>query len=328
MVSAQARREQVDYAVSRGASVRRSCALLQVSRSSLGYQSKIAAKDAELLPVIREKAGKNAAYGYRFVWGLLKNVGTRVNVKRIHRIWKRYGFSQQRRRLSRKIRTGTPRPFTPTGPNQVWAYDFVHDRCANGQNLKCLTVIDEWTRESLAIEVASSMGAERVIAVLARLVAKYGAPDILRSDNGPEFIARAVRIWALMEGGEISTIQPGKPWQNASIESFNGTFRRELLDQDLFANLREAKILIEQYRWEYNHQRPHSSLNYETPAEIGARTRPALVENQGSYGSGQLEIAAPGGCMEVDLGGDRQILKNGAGDAGSEVNPADTGMMS
>jgi putative transposase len=296
MVSAQARREQVDYAVSRGASVRRSCALLQVSRSSLGYQSKVAARDAELIPVIKEKAGQNVAYGYRFVWGLLKLAGTRINIKRIHRVWKRYGFSRRRRRLSRKIRTGTPRPFTPTGPNQVWAYDFIHDRCSNGQNLKCLTVIDEWTRESLAIEVATSMGAARVIAVLARLVAKYGAPDILRSDNGPEFIARAVRIWAMMEGGEISTIQPGKPWQNASIESFNGTFRRELLDQDLFANLREARIVIEQYRWEYNNRRPHSSLNYETPAQVGERTR--------------------------------GIRKAETGDTGSEVNPAESGTLS
>lgn len=328
MVSAQARREQVDYAVSRGASVRRSCALLQVSRSSLGYQSKIAARDAELIPVINEKAGQNAAYGYRFVWGLLKLAGTRINIKRIHRVWKRYGFSRHRRRLSRKIRTGTPRPFTPTGPNQVWAYDFVHDRCSNGQNLKCLTVKDEWTRECLAIEVATSMGAARVIAVLALLVKQYGAPDILRSDNGPEFIARAVRIWAMMEGGEISTIQPGKPWQNASIESFNGTFRRELLDQDLFANLREAKIVIEQYRWEYNNQRPHSSLNYETPAAVGARTRRNLLDNQGCYGSDRPEIVAPGASMEVAFRGRSQTLKSGAGEAGSGVNPADTGTLS
>lgn len=284
MVSAQARREQVDYAVSRGASVRRSCALLQVSRSSLGYQSRIAARDVELLPDIRQAAGRNAAYGYRFVWGLLKGAGKRINIKRIHRIWKRYGLSQRRRRGTRKIRTGKARVLAPTGPNQVWAYDFIHDRCSNGQTLKCLTVVDEWTRECLAIEVSTSMGADRVIAVLARLVQKYGAPQALRSDNGPEFVARALRIWVLMQGGEMATIQPGKPWQNGSIESFNGTFRRECLDQELFANLREAKIVIEQYRWEYNTQRPHSSLDYRTPETVGTETRANLKAEAGETG--------------------------------------------
>lgn len=296
MVSAQARREQVDYAVSRGASVRRSCALLQVSRSSLGYKSRIAARDAELMPDIQRTASRNVAYGYRFVWGLLKLEGKKFNIKRIHRIWKRYGFSLRGRRRSRKIRTGKARVLTPTGPNQVWAYDFIHDRCSNGQPLKCLCVVDEWTRECLAIEVSTSMGAERVIKVLAGLCQKHGMPQVLRSDNGPEFIARALRIWAMMEGGEIATIQPGKPWQNGSVESFHGTFRRECLDQELFSNLREAKIVIEQYRWEYNTQRPHSSLNYETPAMVGDRTR-----------------ANP---------------KTEAGESGPEFTPTNSGMLS
>lgn len=290
MVSAQARRDQVDYAISRGASVRRACALLQVSRSSLGYQSRMAARDARLLPDIRRVATRNAAYGYRFVWALLRKEEQwqQVNIKRVHRIWRRYGLSLQRRRKGRKIRTGKKRVLAPTGPNQVWAYDFLHDRCANGQNLKCLTVVDEWTRECHAIEVASSIGADRVIAVLKRLCQEHGMPQVLRSDNGPEFIARALRIWALTQGGEIATIDPGKPWQNGSVESFHSTFRRECLDQEWFAHLREARIVIEQYRWEYNTRRPHSSLDYETPAAVGAITR------------GTRTTAAPGGAAELN----------------------------
>jgi putative transposase len=273
MVSAQARREQVDYAVGRGASVRRACALLQVSRSSLGYESRITARDAALLPELLKIAQADATYGYRFVWALLKRDGHCVNVKRVRRMWRRYGLTVRRRRRGRKIRTGKARDLMATGPNTVWAYDFVHDRCANGQALKCLTVVDEWTRECLALEVGSSLGAAQVIAVLDRLVEEYGVPEVLRSDNGPEFIARALRIWAMDRGGQIATIQPGKPWQNPNSESFNATFRRECLDQEWFANLREARILIEQYRHKYNTRRPHSSLNYATPAEVGARTR-------------------------------------------------------
>lgn len=273
MVSAQARREQVDFAVGRGVSVRRACALLQVSRSSLGYESRMVVRDGPWVTRLEEIAAENGSYGYRFAWALLRRQGHRVNMKRVHRIWRRYRLSVRRRRRGRKIRTGTPRTIVATGPNEVWAYDFVHDRCANGQVVKCLTVVDEATRECLATETASSMGAAEVIRVLDRLVTEYGVPEVLRSDNGPEFVARAVRLWAMDRGGEIATIQPGKPWQNGSSESFNGTLRRECLDQEYFANLREAKIVIEEYRQKYNTRRPHSSLNYETPAEVGARLR-------------------------------------------------------
>jgi len=252
---------------------------LGVSRSSLGYRSRVSAKDAKWIPKLQAIAERNPTYGYRFAWALLKENGDTLNVKRVHRMWRRYGFSVQPRRRRRKIRTGKARVLAPTGPNQVWAYDFVHDHCANGQALKCLTVVDEWTRESLAIEVGTSIGAARVIQVLSRAMAVYGRPQILRSDNGPEFIARALRIWALMNGGEIATIDPGKPWQNGSVESFHSTFRRECLDRELFANLREARILIEQYRWEYNTQRPHSSLGYQPPRRFGEKARAECRES-------------------------------------------------
>jgi putative transposase len=275
MVSARARCEQVDYAVGRGASVRRSCALLQVSRSALGYVSAMPARDAELAAELTQISAAHASYGHRFAWALIRRGGSSVNKKRVRRVWRLLGL-HIRRKKRRKIRTGQARVFAATGPNQVWAYDFTFDRCANGQVLKSLSIIDEWTRECLAIEVRSSLTAERVIAVLERVFEQYGAPQVLRSDNGPEFIARALKVWAMMNHSETATIEPGKPWQNGSVESFHATFRRECLDAESFAHLREAKILIEQWRWEYNRQRPHSSLGYRSPAEVGDEARAAM----------------------------------------------------
>jgi putative transposase len=295
MVSAQARRRQVDYAVSRGASVRRSCALLEVSRSALEYEGRMPARDQELGTALERIAAAHPRYGHRFAWALLRREGQAVNQKRVRRVWRVLGLSV-RRKKHRKIRTGQPRVLAPTGANQVWAYDFVHDTCGNGQALKALTVKDEWTRECFAIEVAASIDALRVIEVLERLFAQYGTPAVLRSDNGPEFIARALKVWALMNHSEIVTIEPGKPWQNGSSESLNGTLRAECLDREWFANLREAKIVIEQWRWEYNTQRPHSSLNYRTPAEVGAEARAAMTQE-----SGEVEIVDPGATVEADL---------------------------
>lgn len=295
MVSARSRRDQVDYAVGYGASVRRACALLQVSRSALRYESRMVERDADLGTALEEIAGRNRGYGHRFAWAFLRRRGERVNRKRVRRVWRALGLSV-RRKKQRKIRTGQVRVLAPTGPNQVWAYDFVHDACASGQKLKALTVIDEWTRECLAIEVASSLKATRVIAVLERLFETYGAPAVLRSDNGPEFIASALKIWVLMNHSDTATIEPGKPWQNGSVESFNGTFRSECLNREWFSNLREAKIVIEQWRWEYNTQRPHSSLGYRTPAEVAAEVRTGGIQ-----GMGASEIVALRASHEVEF---------------------------
>jgi putative transposase len=268
----------VDYAVGRGASVRRACALMTVSRSALRYESRMPARDKWLGRVLETIAKRKPAYGHRLVWGILtQHRGWRVNLKRVRRVWRARGL-MVRRPKRKKIRTGNPRVLAPTGPNQVWAYDFVHDRCASGQALKLLTVVDEWTRECLAIEVGTSLNAERVIGVLERLFTQYGAPAVLRSDNGPEFIARALKIWTLIHRSDTATIEPGKPWQNGSVESFHSTLRRECLDREWFSNLREARIVIEQWRWEYNTQRPHSSLRYQTPAQVGAEARAAMSQ--------------------------------------------------
>jgi putative transposase len=259
------------------------------------------ARDEELGAALEEIAGRNRGYGHRFAWAFLRRRGQRVNRKRVRRVWRALGLSV-RRRKRRKIRTGIPRVLAPTGPNQVWAYDFVHDACGNGQKLKALTVVDEWTRECMAIEVGSSLKAERVIAVLERLFKRYGAPAVLRSDNGPEFIASALKIWLEMNHSDTATIEPGKPWQNGSVESFNGTFRSECLNREWFSNLREAKILIEQWRWEYNTQRPHSSLGYRTPAEVATEARTGGIQI-----SGAPEIAALTASYAV--GGERSEVE-------------------
>lgn len=311
MVSAQARREQVDFAVSLGASVRRSCALLKVSRSALGYVSTMPARDAELAAELIRISAKHAAYGHRFAHELLRRGKWRVNKKRVRRVWRSLGL-HVRKKKHRKIRTGQARAFAATGPNQVWAYDFTHDRCANGQVLKSLSVVDEWTRECLAIEVSSSLTAVRVIAVLEGLFKQYGAPQVLRSDNGPEFIARVLKVWTMMNHSETATIEPGKPWQNGSIESFHATFRRECLDAEYFAHLREARILIEQWRWEYNHVRPHSSLGYRSPADVGMEARATMSVESETGG-----IVDPGASSEVAI---QQVE--------SEVHPITTESLS
>jgi putative transposase len=251
------------------------------------------ARDAELATELIRIAAKHASYGHRFAWVLLRRGKWRVNKKRVRRVWRSLGL-HVRKKKHRKIRTGQARVFAATGPNQVWAYDFTHDRCANGLLLKSLSVVDEWTRECLAIEVGSSLTAVRVIAVLERLFQRYGAPQVLRSDNGPEFIARVLKVWTLMNHSETATIDPGKPWQNGSIESFHATFRRECLDAEYFAHLREARILIEQWRWEYNTQRPYSSLGYRSPADVGAEARAAMKSE-----SRESEIVDPVASSEA-----------------------------
>ena len=185
-------------------------------------------------------------------------------------------FKNTRARRKRIAATARSRPQSPTGPNQVWSYDFVFDHCANGQQLKCLTVTDEFTKEGLAIDVDGRIRSARVIEVLSRLVSARGAPDFLRSDNGPEFVSKALLSWVVGQGIGTALIEPGKPWQNGVAESFNGKFRDECLSLEWFRSRPEAKVLIEKWRRHYNEVRPHSSLGYLTPDEFVAQgARPA-----------------------------------------------------
>lgn len=268
MVSAPLRRQQVAFVHARGVSVRRACALMSVARSALHYESRLIARDAPVLTLMRELAAQYPRYGYRRIQVFLARRGQLMSADRTHRLWRQAGLQVPRKRPRRRVAISRSRPVPASGANQVWAYDFVFDACANGQQLKCLTVIDEYTRECLAIDVAGSIRSTRVIDVLAKLVSTHGAPTYLRSDNGPEFVSRAILRW--LNGASIETIaiDPGKPWQNGSNESFNGKFRDECLSMQWFKNRTDAKILIETFREEYNRIRPHSSLNMLTPIEF------------------------------------------------------------
>ena len=267
MVSAQVRREQVGFVQGRGISVRRACALMSVARSTLQYESRMAVRDAPVVSAMKALSAQYPRYGYRRIQVLLARRGHAMSADRTHRLWRQAGLQVPRKRPRRRVASSRPRPLPARGMNEVWAYDFVFDRCANGQQLKCLTVIDEYTRECLAIDVAGNLRSQRVIEVLSQLVSVHGAPRHLRSDNGPEFVSCAVLKWLTDERIDTAHIEPGKPWQNGANESFNGKFRDECLSMQWFKNRIDAKILIEGYRHEYNEVRPHSSLGQLTPAE-------------------------------------------------------------
>ena len=216
----------------------------------------------------RELAGQYPRYGYRKIRIFLARRGHPMSAERTYRLWHQAGLQVPRRRPRRRVVSRRPRPLAPTAMNHVWAYDFVFDTCADGRSLKCLTVVDEFTRECLAIDVAGSIRSGRVIDVLGQLVSLHGAPRYLRSDNGSEFIATVLLRWLQTVEIDTAFIDPGKPWQNGTDESFNGKFRNECLSLEWFWNRMEAKIGIERWRRHYNEERPHMSLGDLTPAEF------------------------------------------------------------
>ena len=268
MVSAQVRCEQARFAMAQGLSQRRACALMQVSRSSLGYGLKMPDKNAPVVQAMRTLSSQFPRFGSRRIRVLLEREGIMVGRDRCASLWAQAGLQVPKKRKRRRVAGSRPRPHAPAARNAVWCYDFVFDACANGQQVKCLTVIDEYTRECLAIDVAGSIRSGRVIKVLSRLISIHGAPRYLRSDNGPEFVSMALLKWAVQEKIETALIDPGKPWQNGTNESFNGKFRDKCLAMEWFRNRIEAKIVIEDWRTHYNEVRPHSSLQYQTPAEF------------------------------------------------------------
>ena len=267
MVGAQARREQARFAMQRGVPSRRACALMQVARSTLSYTSRMPRRDQELRAQLCVLARQHPRYGYRRACAVLRGSGTLINAKRVYRVWRAEGLCLPKRQTRRRVRNQVVRPLPASRPNHVWAYDFVHDTCANGQKLKILTVVDEWSRECLAVEVEGRMTARRVITVLQRLIEQHGPPTFIRSDNGPEFVAKAVKSWLAQQGIQTAYIEAGKPWQNGTNESFNGKLRDECLNLEWFRHRLEAQVVIEQWRQQYNEQRPHSSLQYRTPMQ-------------------------------------------------------------
>ena len=254
-------------------SQRRVCRVVGQPRSTQRYEDQQAGDEPALLQAIASLVRKHPRFGYRRIWALLRADGWKINLKRVHRLWKREGYRVPVKK-TKKRRLGTSangiQRRKAAGINDVWAWDFVHDRDERGRALRWLVIEDEFTRESLALEVARSMKATDVLDVLAELMAIRGAPRHIRSDNGPEFIAKQVRRFLGQAGVETLYIEPGAPWQNAYAESFNSRLRDEFLATESFADLAEARELSAWWRNEYNHRRPHSSLGYVAPAVFAA----------------------------------------------------------
>jgi len=268
VVTVERKREAVVFLKTKEVSERRSCQLVLLARSTCQYRIR-REPDKEFENQVKELAFANPRYGYRRVHALLRRSGQRVNRKRVVRVWQKFALQVPRSKKTRK-RVREPEPVMPqaTRPNEIWTYDFVFDRDAAGRRLKLLTLMDEFTREGLAIKVGRSFKAAQVKEVLREIGTERGYPAFLRSDNGSEFIAEIIKEFLAENNIRAVYIEPGSPWQNGKGESFNGKFRDECLRMEIFGNLREAEVIAEQWRKFYNSERPHSSLGYQTPDEF------------------------------------------------------------
>jgi len=249
-----------------GLSERRACKLLGLDRSSYRYEA-VADPDVELRRKLVELARQKQRYGYRRLHVLLTRRGFVVNVKRVYRLYHEEGLMVRRRRRKRLARSH-PAELRLLRANQEWAIDFIVDGLASGRMIRILSVVDVYTRECLALEADTSLGSGRVIRVLERLMLERSAPENVRSDNGPEFTSRRMIGWAEEQKLMLVHIQPGKPMQNGHVESFHGRLRDECLNAHWFRTLQDVRQTLENWRQEYNYERPHSALDYMTPEEF------------------------------------------------------------
>jgi putative transposase len=257
-----------------GVSERRACRLTSQHRSSQRYQRTLVPEEVLLRQRLQLLARRHPRYGYRRIHAILRREGWACNRKRVQRLWRDEGLRLPAKTKRRRRGPRMPGHLTAAAPNEVWAIDFVSDRTADGRPLKILTVTDEHTREALATPVARRMGADDTVGTLERIVELRGrAPKMIRCDNGPEFVSQSLRDWCRFNHAGTGYIEPGAPWQNPFVESFNGHLRRELLEMESFNSLYEAQLLLDDWRLEYNHYRPHQSLNYMTPAEYARRCK-------------------------------------------------------
>jgi transposase InsO family protein len=267
-------------------SQRRACKVLGQNRSTQSHQHRISDQEEQLTRRIIELTTTYGRYGYRLITGLLRNEGWKVNHKRVERIWRKEGLKVPQKQPKRGrlwLNDGSCIRLRPEYKNHVWSYDFVTSRTHEGKAFRMLNILDEYTRECLNITVERKITSHEVIERLADLFITRGIPDNIRSDNGPEFTAKAVRKWLGRLGVTTLFIEPGSPWENGYIESFNGKLRDGLLNGEIFTTLLEAKVLIENWRREYNTIRPHSSLGYKPPA-------PEAIMPGGKYLMGRLTL--------------------------------------
>ena len=250
-------------------SERFACRVLGQHRSTQRKTPKGRADEEALTTDIIRLASRYGRYGYRRITAMLRSEGWTVNAKRVERIWRREGLKvpqKQPKRCRLWLNDGSCIRLRPEHPNHVWSYDFVEGRTHNGRKFRMLNIIDEFTRECLAISIDRKLNSTDVIDALSDLFILRGVPGHVRSDNGPEFIAKAVREWIAAVGAKTAFIEPGSPWENGYCESFNSKLRDELLNSEIFYSLAEAKVIIEAWRRYYNTERPHSSLGYKPPA--------------------------------------------------------------
>jgi transposase InsO family protein len=261
-------------------SERRACRLLGQPRSTQRRKLKVRDDEPQLLQAIIELATQYGRYGYRRITAMLRQQGWEVNHKRVERLWRREGLkvpSKQPKRRRLWLNDGSCVRLRASGKNHVWSYDFVHSRTHDGRAFRILNIIDEYTRECLAIKVARRLCSKDVLEQLGDLFVLRGIPAFIRSDNGSEFIACKLREWLGRLGVRTLYIEPGSPWENGYIESFNGKMRDELLNIEIFDTLKEAQVLSEWWRRQYNTIRPHSSLNYRPPAPETVQPWPSTV---------------------------------------------------
>jgi putative transposase len=284
----------VDHVIAKhGVSERFACRVVGQHRSTQRKLPTMPGDEAALTADIIAFATQYGRYGYRRIAALLRDAGWAVNVKRVERIWRREGLKVPQKQPKRGrlwLKDGSCIRLRPEYPNHVWSYDFVEDRTRDGRKYRMLNIIDEFTRECLAIQVNRKLRSTDVIDVLSDLFILRGIPRHIRSDNGPEFVAKAVREWIAMVGSKTAYIEPGSPWENGYCESFNAKLRDELLNGEIFYTLQEAKVIIESWRRHYNTVRPHSALGYKPPApEVFMVARPA--SQSGSAAPGALTLA-------------------------------------
>ena len=269
-----------------GVSERRACRVLNQPRSVQRHQSNKSGEEEVLRGDIVRLASKYGRYGYRRITALLRAEGWIVNPKRVERIWREEGLkvpAKQPKRARLYLNDGSCIRLRPCFKNHVWSYDFVSDRLHNGKRIRMLTVIDEYTRKCLAIRVGSSLKSDDVLDTLSTLFITEGVPGYIRSDNGSEFTAKSLREWIGSIGVKTAYIEPGSPWENGYNESFNGKLRDELLNGEIFYSLKEAQVLIEQWRRHYNEVRPHSSLGYRPPAPKSIVSDNKIKEFEGTF---------------------------------------------
>jgi putative transposase len=259
-----------------GVSERWACRVVGQHRSTQRRELVRAVDDAALRAELREFSRDRPRWGYRRAHHHLRELGWEVNRKRVQRLWREEGLRvPQRKRKRRRLGDSTvpAERLRAERPNQVWAFDFQFDQTADGRALKLLNVVDEFTRESLVMLVQRNIDADTVVAVRERLAAERRAPEYLRSDNGPEMTAHALRDWCELSGTGTAFIEPGSPWQNPYVESFHSRVRDELLDVEEFSCLAEARVVIEDWRQDYNQRRPHSALGMRSPSAFAATLR-------------------------------------------------------